>query len=178
MASHCLMVPPFASYLAGEEVDISVRSWIWAVLRRVYPSAQVQCLEIVNVGLLDRPFDEVLVHFRSALAFIEAAGEDVNRSVCANLKRVALLRGKGERISVTERKYGTSLVGHEGRNPFYLACRLLWVAAFVGASRPPESLDEAAARERAYEATADFAARFPEGEEWIRYIERERLRTR
>jgi hypothetical protein len=150
------------------------------VFRRLYPTARVQSLEVVNVGLVERPLASIVDHFRAALGFIEAAGEDVNQVVRTNLRRVAITRGQGERIAVAEGKYGTGLMGHEGRNPFYLACRLLWAATYIGIRRQSSSDEHAddLAREKSYDAILDFAARFPEGEEWVKYIERERLRLR
>jgi hypothetical protein len=161
-------------------LDERVRAWLWPVMRRVLPAVRVQCVDIVNVGFVERPLPLIADHFRAALAYIESAGEDLNRKVCSNVRRIAITRGSGEQIAVAEGKYGTSLLGHEGQNPFYLACRLVWVATYIDLKRKsPSSADsDEAIREQSYDAVLDFVAGFPEGDEWVPYIERERLKSK
>ncbi len=154
-----------------------LRAWIWPLLRALYPSVRVQSLDIVNVGLIDRSLESSEQLFREAMRFVEMSGEDLNQVLVNNLRRIALVRGRS-RIAVAEGKYGTTLLGVEGRNSFYLACRLLWVAKYIELARETRGFrrNDSAIRNASFDAVAEFASRFPEGDEWIRYMERERMR--
>jgi len=153
-----------------------LRAALWPGLRLLFPSIRVQSLEIVDVGLMRDSMEPVADLFREALCFIEAAGADVNSAFVSNLKRVAIVRPGFDKIAVQERKYGTSLEGHEGENAFLLACRLVWVARYVELAYEDDNpAGERARRDLCFDYVAAFIGRFPEGEQWVEYWERRRL---
>jgi hypothetical protein len=155
-----------------------VSSLLWPLLRRLYPSVVVDGIEIVDVGLRVEALDTASELFKGAFDYLRGAGPETWAMVSRNLRRVAIVSDGFAQIAVHEGKYGTTFQGHEGRNSFYLACRLLWVAKYISLSRRDvrEPLTERERRDASFDAAMAFASLYDEDEEWIRYLERERMR--
>ncbi len=154
-----------------------LRAAMWPLLRLLFPATRVANLDIVDVGLTVESMERTQALFADAARYIEAAGPDLNATFSSNLRRIALVQEGFEQIAVRDRKYGTTLKGAEGTNAFYLACRLLWVARYIELARAgtyPE--DSRAHRDACFDFVSAFALRYPEGEAWVGYMERERLR--
>lgn len=152
-------------------------AWMWPLFRMVFPSTHVDGLEIVNVGLQERPIDSIGRHFKLALSLIEGAGADVKDILSTNVKRVAIVRGVRDAIVVEERKYGTSLTGIEGRDELYLSFRLIWVAMYIEGARTSR-LGDHELRAMCYDRATALATRFPDRERWISYVEKGRAADR
>lgn len=152
-----------------------IRSMLWPVLRMLYPSFRVGPLAVVDVGLTWEDEGHVRSHFETALRYLTAVEIELLKR---NLSRVAVVQHGYEGISVQEGKYGTSLPGPEATNPFYLACRLLWVAKYIEIlrGRVTTAPTDRAARDESFDFVVTFCERHSEGDEWIRYFERERMR--
>jgi hypothetical protein len=154
-----------------------LRAALWPLLRLFFPAIRVQNLDIVDVGLTQDSMDVVAEHFATAVGYIEAAGPDINTTFSTNLRRVALVQDGFEGIASLDKKYGTSLSGHEATNAFYLACRLLWVAKYIELERGhAHASNSRAHRDACFDFVGSFAARYPEGQAWVEYAERMRLR--
>jgi hypothetical protein len=155
-----------------------IRAWLWPVLHRLFPSAVVHGVEIADVGLRLESMDAARVIFEEALEYLRSAGGETWELVSGNLRRVAIVQDGFAGIAVREGKYATTLQGHEGRNPFYLACRLLWIAQYIALSRsdPGRTRSEREIRDAAFDRVMSFAAQYEEEDEWVRYMERERMR--
>ena len=160
-----------------ESVPDRLRAAIWPLFRLLFPSTRVANLDVVDVGLVTDSMEGVSALFTEATRHIESAGPDINAVFAVNLRRVAVVRDGFAKIAVAERKYGTTLRGHEGSNAFYLACRLLWVSKYIELSRTGTyEEDSRAHRDACFDFVNEFALRFPDGDAWISYMERERLR--
>lgn len=155
---------------------MNFRARVWPLLRFLMPSVRVGPLEVVDVGLMSDSMDRVRQLFDEAVRYIEAAG--LTKLLSDNLRRVGLVGARFEGIDIGEGKYGTTLEGHEGRNSFYLACRLVWVASYIKVSRDDKDqcVSSREKRDCAFQTVADFAAQYPEGEQWVSYFERIRIR--
>ena len=154
-----------------------LRAAVWPLLRLFYPATRVANLDIVDVGLTADSMEDVQALFADAARYVEGAGPDINATFSSNLRRVALVQDGFEGIAVVGKKYGTTLKGHEGENAFYLACRLLWVARYIElAGTGTYRENPRAHRDACFDYVSDFAMRYPEGETWVGYVERERLR--
>jgi hypothetical protein len=154
----------------------SFRELLWPLLRLLYPSFKVGPLEVIDVGLMWEDKDEVQLLFQKAIQYFKQPDDATELTTLReNLRRVAVVREGFEGIAVDEGKYGTTLGYPEGSNPFYLACRLLWVARYIELLRAGGA-DGRSARDESFDTVLAWAERHTEGDEWIRYIERERMR--
>jgi len=150
------------------------------VLGRLF-SGRYQATEID--GLLLEDFredwrldnDQIAATLAEAVQWVRKADPKFYQLITRELRAVVAVDSPSPWVSALFRCYYTNFPVAERRSTFYLACRLVWAAAFVQMrrSRPwYRRTAPASARSAGKRAQLSFVGCFPDCIEWVDYIER------
>ena len=112
-----------------------------------------------------------------ALRRLSAADQGFGELVTSHLRSVLALPPGRVGASWAARAYGSTFEGAEGRNPHYLASRLVWAATQIRLRRDAERSgrrpDERQLERSCSEAQRRFLLQFDNADEWIAYMDLE-----
>ena len=145
-----------------------------------HPESSVQGVNLVDLRA-DRLFDhdqirQVLVE---ALEQVKIARGGFPELVNDHLRHVVAIDTEPDSASSFAEAFYTTFSARERRQPFALACRLVWAATFIRLQRNQRfwkrSQNRRAARIAAKDAQITFARQFPDREDWVTILERQEL---
>lgn len=137
-------------------------------------------LEVAGLTVLDLrsdrnvDHDQVVATFEETVEYLREPDPRYFDLVRDIIEQINIHEGPNERVSWLVRQLTTALPAVLRRNPFYLACRLVWAAAYLRAlSAVPfvfRPFAVASARKAAMATWVEFAREFPNSEEWEAYL--------
>ena len=149
---------------------VSLQAMLWWIYRKTFPVHQFGGVELIDIRMNRnspddaKRFAEAMAYIGEVPAFLELVRAEINFVGFAHHPR--------ESISLRLRAYITPMSGHEGKNSYYLATRLVWAAAYL---RRLKGVRTTAERACAYalDEQLRFAAHFPDYSAWRRYLLKE-----
>lgn len=145
----------------------------WWIICRVFHVRYIDGMKFVDIrGSMDDGH-EICERLKEGLAYVQDAGADFSELVAHEIAAVAATARKEEKVSPAIRAYSSPFTGPERTNSFFLACRLVWSAAYLRALRESREAGIAAGEEALLAASSGaeqaFIRRFPEAYEWLEY---------
>jgi len=112
--------------------------------------------------------------FREAASYLSDFGGTFHELVAQNVAEIQVIDGLNETCDWLNFQYATPLPVVLRRNTFYLACRLVWCAAYFKALRPVPWWRRLvllrSARVAGRNAWLSFVKLFPDADPWLEYL--------
>ncbi len=167
-----------SSHFQGEQsilIPSLLETAYWWAAKRMYGTHRVGDIDLLFMSADgERTAVEIEIVLTRALHLISGAKGGFGELVTSHLTLVVSVDAGQPYVSRRARAYVSRFRGPEATNGQYLACQLVWAAAFIRLSRDAVALrvkpDLMAIREFALASQLRFVRQFPQSETWSSFL--------
>lgn len=151
----------------------AIEAAVWWVYRHIFPVSSIGDLKFIDIRTTRADSAEIRRILADALEYVDQA-HVYRQLVSSELTLIAANMASRESVSPQLGIYASPFVGHERTNSFFLACRLVWAAAYIRSHRSCRmkglAVDDSTLRSASDAEEIGFIKQFPEAQEWLNYV--------